>query len=151
MTSAEAFFLRAQAVEDGNTDPSGKTAQQLYEDGITQAMTFWGVADGAIATYLSSGDPLTTVSAENIAIQRWMADYTDGFEAWAVVRKTGFPTELSQGVSDISIFGLGDINGDYPTRLRYGNQAASNNGDNLAAAIADQGPDVQNTKLWFEK
>jgi len=151
MTSGEAFFLRAQAVLDGFSDPSGKTAQQLYEDGITQAMTFWGVDGGDITTYLTSGDPLTTVSAENIAVQRWINDYTDGFEAWAVVRKTGFPSVLSQGVSDIDIYGLGDINGDYPTRMRYGNQAASNNGDNLAAAIADQGPDVQNTKLWFEK
>lgn len=147
MTAGEAYFLRAQAALDG----LGGDAQSLYTEGIRSSMKFWGVGDADIAAYLASGNPLTTVSAENIAIQRWMNNYTDGFEAWAVVRKTGFPKELAEGVHDINIFGFGDINGDYPTRMKYGNAAYNQNGDNLADAIARQGPDEQNTKLWFAK
>ncbi len=147
MTAGEAYFLRAQAALDGH----GGDAQSLYNDGIRSAMKLWGVGDADIEAFFASGSPLTVVSAENVAIQRWMNDYTDGFEAWAVVRKTGFPTELSQGVNDINIFGYGDINGDYPTRMKYGNAAYNQNGANLGDAIARQGPDEMNTKLWFAK
>ncbi len=147
MTAGEAYFLRAQAALDGYDGD----AQLLYNDGVRSAMKLWGVGDADIDAFFASGSPLTVVSAENVAIQRWMNDYTDGFEAWAVVRKTGFPTELSQGVNDINIFGYGDINGDYPTRMKYGNAAYNQNGVNLGDAISRQGPDEMNTKLWFAK
>ena len=111
----------------------GGDAQSLYELGVTDAMKLWGVGDGDIATYLASGSDLTTVSLENIAIQRWMACYTDGFEAWSIVRKTGYPAELAAGVADLDIFGLGDagLNGAYPMRMKYGNQAYNTNGTEL--------------------
>ena len=80
-----------------------------------------------------------------------MAFYTDGFEAWAVVRKWGYPQTLAAGVDDIDIFGLGDINGAYPQRMQYGNSAKNKNGDNLNEAISRQGPDRQDVKLWWAK
>jgi len=147
MTSGEAYLLQAQAALDG----AGGDAQALYIQGITNSMKFWGVEDGKIQQFISDGGPMTQVSAENIAIQRWINAYTDGFEAWAVVRKTGFPKELSEGVSDIDIFGLGDINGAYPTRMQYGTAAYNKNGDNLDEALSRQGPDQMDTKLWFMK
>ena len=147
MTSGESYLLQAEAALDGH----GGSAQALYIKGITNSMKFWGVDDGEIAKFVASGVPMTNVSKENIAIQRWINAYTDGFEAWAVVRKSGYPVELSRGVSDIDIFGLGDINGDYPTRMQYGNSAYDKNGEKLQEAINRQGPDKQNTKLWFQK
>ncbi|NPA36782.1 MAG: SusD/RagB family nutrient-binding outer membrane lipoprotein [Chlorobi bacterium] len=146
MTSAESYFLQAQAALDGY----GGDAQTLYTQGLTSSMKYWGVEDGKIADFLSSGVPMTQVSAENIAIQRWINAYTDGFEAWAIVRKTGFPKELSDGVHDNDIFGPGDINGAYPTRMQYGTSAYNKNGDNLQEALDRQGPDKQDTKLWFQ-
>ena len=86
-----------------------------------------------------------------IATQRWVMSYTDGFEAWAIVRDYGYPAELAQGVSDIDIYGFGDINGKYPQRLRYGNSASNKNGENYNAAVSKQGPDAQDTKLWWAK
>ena len=93
----------------------------------------------------------TDENLEKIATQRWIAAYTDGFEAWAVVRKTGYPASLADGVDDGDIFGKGDINGAYPTRMRYGNGAYSTNGDNLNVAIGRQGSDLMDTKLWWAK
>jgi hypothetical protein len=154
MSSAEASFLKAEAIVRGLT---GGNAQAEFVDGITSAMKLWGVADGAIATYLAEEDiadisgGTTDEKLEKIAVQRWIAAYTDGFEAWAIVRKTGYPASLAAGVTDFDIYAPGDINGVYPERLKYGTSAYSQNGDNLNIAIGRQGPDAMDTKLWYSK
>jgi len=152
LTSAEAYFLQAEAAVRGI---GSGDAQSLYENGIMEAMKLWNVSDGDIAVYIADQDA-ASISAgtldeklEKIATQRWLLSYTDGFEAWAVVRDTGYPTELYQGVSNTDIFELGTLNGDYPQRLRYGSGAQTN--PNYPAAISAQGEDVQGTKLWFAK
>jgi hypothetical protein len=153
MSSAEANFLQAQAAVMGVGSGS---AQDLYQEGIRMAMKLWGVGDGDIDTYLANEDMalLNGTQEENlekIATQRWIATYTDGFEAWSIVRDMGYPAELAMGVQDIDIYGLGDINGKYPQRMRYGNGAPNKNPTNYAAAVAKQGPDTQETKLWWAK
>jgi hypothetical protein len=153
MSSAEAAFLQAEAALIGM---GSGNAQDLYQEGIRQAMKLWGVGDGDIDTYLAT-EPYALLNGtmdenmEKVATQRWIGAYTDGFEAWAIVRKSGYPIELANGVNDIDIYGLGDINGNYPTRMRYGNAAVNTNGENYNAAIAQQGPDVQDTQLWWAK
>jgi hypothetical protein len=153
MTAAEVYFLRAEAVVRGLATGD---AASLFQEGIRAAMKLWDVDDGSIDAYLASA-PLAQLTGttdeqlEKIAVQRWIASYTDGFEGWADVRKSGYPKEMAQGVSDPVIFGLGDDNGMFPQRMRYGNKAYNSNGANLATAIADQGPDVQGTKLWWAK
>lgn len=154
MTAAEGNFLKADAILKGFG--SGGDAQTFYQEGIRQSMKMWGVADGDINTFLANEDMAqlsgtTEENIEKIAIQRWIADYTDGFEAWAVVRDTGYPKELAQGVSDADIYSLGTLNGVYPRRMRYGSSAYNTNGSNTEAANAIQGPDEQKTKLWYAK
>ncbi len=153
LTAAESFFLRAQAITMGLA--SGD-ANAMYQNGLRASMTYWGASDADVDDYLSNatmgsltGDKNSDL--EKIAVQRWIAAYTDGFEGWSIVRKTGFPKELSQGVSDIDIFGLGDLNGAYPQRLRYGSGAYDLNGNQLQEAIDRQGDDTQATKLWWAK
>ena len=153
LTTAEAYFLRAEAAVRGL---GADDAQEMYQKGIEQAMKLWNVADADIAAFLADSpmaqlDGTQEEMIEKIAIQRWINSYTDGFEAWAVVRDYGYPKELAQGVSDFDIYAAGDINGKYPQRMRYGNQATSNNGNNVSAAISAQGPDQQDTKLWWAK
>ncbi len=154
MTAAEGNFLKADAILKGFG--SGGDAQTFYQEGIRQSMKMWGVADGDINTFLANEDMAqlngtTEENIEKIAVQRWIADYTDGFEAWAVVRDTGYPKELAQGVSDADIYSLGTLNGVYPRRMRYGSSAYNTNGSNTEAANAIQGPDEQKTKLWWAK
>ena len=153
MSSAEAYLLQAEAALMGMGSGS---AQDLYQEGIRQAMKLWGVGDGDIDTYIATEayallNGTMDENLEKVATQKWIAAYTDGFEAWAIVRDSGYPTELAEGVDDIDIFGLGDINGNYPQRMRYGNAASSKNPENYNAAVAKQGPDVQDTKLWWAK
>lgn len=153
MTTAEAYFLRAEAAVRGL---GSDDAQEMYSEGIRQAMKIWNIGDADIEVYLANS-PMATLDGdmdaqlEKIATQRWIAAFTDGFEAWAIVRDTGYPTSLANGVDDNDLYSPGDINGKYPQRLRYGNQALNTNGNNVSTAIGVQGPDQQDTKLWWAK
>ncbi len=149
LSSAEAYFLQAEAIVRGIATGD---AQAMMNAGIEEAMKLWGIGAGDAAAY--AAQPIADITGgtederlEKIANQRWLASYTDGFEAWSVVRKTGYPAELSAGVTDPIIFALGELNGAYPQRMRYGSGAQEN--PNFAAAITAQGPDEQATTLWF--
>ena len=154
MSAGESHLMIAEAIVKGLA--SGD-AQSHYEMGIRKAMKLWEVDDAAIDTYLN-GEDLGRLSGSNeeqlekIAIQRWLANFTNGFEGWAIVRDSGYPSELYAGVSDKDIHALGTtLNGAYPQRLRYGSGAYNSNGENLEAALLIQGSDVQGTKLWWAK
>jgi len=154
MTAAEGNFLKAEAIVKGFG--SGGDAQSFYQEGIRQSMMMWNVGSGDIDTFLANEDMAQLNGSmeenlEKIAVQRWIADYTDGFEAWAVVRDTGYPKELAEGVSDQLYYSLGTLNGEYPQRMRYGSGAYNTNGSNTEAANAIQGPDEQKTNLWWAK
>ena len=150
--SAESFFLQAEAAVTG-----GGNAQALYQTGIKEAMKVWGVDDGSIDAFLATEEiaMLNGTNEENlekIAIQRWIANYTDGYEAWSIVRDSGYPSTLASGVSDYEIYGPGTITaGAYPSRLRYGSGLQTSNPDNYNTAVQRQGPDMQETKLWWAK
>lgn len=153
MTTAEAYFLRAEAAVRGL---GSDNAQEMYQMGITQSMKLWDVGDADISKFMAESTMAQLTGSEEemlekIAIQRWINAYTDGFEAWAIVRDTGYPAQLAAGVSDFDIFASGDINGKYPQRLRYGNQALNTNGENVSATTGIQGPDQLDTKLWWAK
>ena len=152
MTSAESYFLQAEAAVMGLSDGD---AQALFALGILEAMKLWEIAPAAAEAYVANEEYANISTGtqeeklEKIAEQRWLASYTDGFEAWAIVRKTGYPTELAEGVSNQTIFALGSLNGKYPQRMRYGSSAQQN--ANFSAVEGIQGPDLQGTELWFAK
>lgn len=153
MTAAEGSFLQARAAVKGL---GGGNAQTLYQEGIRQSMLMWGVTESEIDNFLANEAMAQLTGTkeeklEKVAIQQWIASYTAGFEAWAVVRDTGYPAELANGVSDYDIFAAGTLNGKYPQRMRYGNQAYNTNGVSVQAANQVQGADVQGTELWWAK
>ena len=89
---------------------------------------------------------------EKIATQRWIANYTNGYEAWAIVRDTGYPSSAITTSTDNNIRSLsGTMNGAYANRLRYISSAYTSNADNIAAAVSAQGADDKTTKLWWAK
>jgi hypothetical protein len=109
MSAAEAYFLRAEGVLLGWN--MGGSAKELYEAGITQSMAQWGITDEVmIDAYINSNNtPIPTndylgspalsdvpvkfnetdpdVQLEQIAIQKWLALFPDGVEAWADFRR----------------------------------------------------------------
>ncbi|GGF32542.1 SusD/RagB family nutrient-binding outer membrane lipoprotein [Echinicola rosea] len=154
LLSAEAYFLQAEAVLKGI---GSGDAQEMYQMGIREAMRVWAVDDAAIDAFLAA-EPIAQLDGtvdenlEKVAIQRWIAHYTDGYEAWAIVRDTGYPASLAAGVSDYDLYGPGTITaGAYPQRLRYGSSLQASNPENYQDAIDMQGADMQGTKLWWAK
>ena len=152
MTAAEAYFLQAEAALLG----FGGDAEALYQSGISNAMSLWGVSDADILTFIGAEDMALlngTVeqNMEKVSIQRWLACYTDGFEGWAIARKSGYPSNLTTTLIDPEIYGLGDIDGRYPERLRYGSNVQTQDPENYGIVIGRQGADRQDTKLWWDK
>lgn len=148
---AESEFLQAEAALFGL---GGSDANGHFQAGIRASMEQWGVAEADIAAFLAS--PAATLSGSQeeqfrqIAIQRWISVYTYGPEAWAIVRRTGYPA-----IEDKSDARFADTSGwsdnVLPQRLQYSVTSYTLNGDNLAEAVSIQGEDKMTTKLWWAK
>ncbi|NJN33044.1 MAG: SusD/RagB family nutrient-binding outer membrane lipoprotein [Saprospiraceae bacterium] len=165
LTYAEACFLSAEAKLNG-WNVSG-TAKEWYEKGITASMNQFGIADNAkIASYLASTKKPSTPTGldrgisnlpvafsatdqeqrEQIGIQKWLAIYPDGFEAWAEFRRTGFPKLYTVGNYDSST----DVPvGQFIQRIPFTANIRSLNPDGVRAAEDRMGGKGQFVKLWF--
>ncbi|MEP7318256.1 MAG: SusD/RagB family nutrient-binding outer membrane lipoprotein [Panacibacter sp.] len=171
MCAAEAYFLRAEGAMLGWN--MGGTAKELYEAGITNSMKQWGITDGAVITayinssnvpvapndYLNSpavsdapikfsGDP--AVQKEQIAIQKWLALFPDGYEAWADYRRSRafilYPVANSDN-PDIT-----NTTTQYIRRIPFLLSETQNNKAAVDAAIPLLGgPDKVTTPLWWDK
>jgi hypothetical protein len=144
MSFAEVKFLLAEAALRG-WGTSG--AQQHYEEGIEAAMkhlTIYGapeIADAEIQTYLNSL-PDRDPTLEEVIEQKWIALFLNGYEAWAELRRTGFPDEIDP------VDYPGNItNGEIPSRLEYPNSEQFVNGSNYEAGATQ--PNLMSTRLWW--
>ena len=143
MTYAEVSFTLAEAAERGWITGA---AAALYNQAIQASMAQWGVTDAtAISTFLADtaiaykgGTP----GLRQIALQKWIALYTNGVEAWAEWRRTCVPETLVPGPDAVQ--------NTVPRRYQYSVRELSVNGDNVAAAIARQGPDVFSTRMYWD-
>jgi len=176
MTSAEVFFLRAEAALRGWTNAGG-TAQSLYERGISTSFNQWGVGDQA-AEYINDAtskpaayvDPksadnnspalstitikwdeaaTTEVKLERIITQKWLAVFPEGQEAWSEFRRTGYP-KLFPVVHNES---NGTINTAIQIRRIAFPQAeyTTNQGEVQKAIQLLGGADNGGTRLWWDK
>ncbi len=148
---AEAEFLQAEAALFGL---GGSDANGHFQAGIRASMEQWGVAEADITAFLASpAGSLTGTQEEQfsqIAIQRWLSVYTYGPEAWAIVRRTGYP-EIDDKTEDRFFDTSGWSDNQLPQRLQYSISSYTLNEANILDAINQQGPDRMTTKLWWAK
>ncbi|MCY1718863.1 SusD/RagB family nutrient-binding outer membrane lipoprotein [Prolixibacteraceae bacterium Z1-6] len=147
MTASEIWFLRAEAAlfNLGGTD-----ANALYQRGIEESMERWEIdASDYIATSpLATLNGTTEEQFEQIGEQMWVAFIPNHIEAWANMRRTGYPVIarrtnplLSQGVTD----------GYLPKRLKYPYTVEKTlNGDNMQIAIDRMGGDTIDNPVWWD-
>jgi hypothetical protein len=90
----------------------------------------------------------TETKQEKIIVQKWIANYKLGNEAWADIRRTGYPKLIPVAYNGSG--GIVDSNRG-PERMVYPQSEYSNNGANLQAAITNylKGPDNMATKVWW--
>ncbi|MBL7698190.1 MAG: SusD/RagB family nutrient-binding outer membrane lipoprotein, partial [Chitinophagaceae bacterium] len=93
LSAAEVYFLRAEAALAGlSTEDAG----EMYRMGIRASLEQYNVDAGEITGYLSSpagslAGPTGEDDLENIIVQKYLAMYNQGTEAWAEYRRTGYP------------------------------------------------------------
>ena len=100
---------------------------------------------GAIAAFLAQPGVAYKGGVDGlkqIATQKWVALYTDGGNAWAEWRRTCQPAGLVPGPAAVVNY--------IPRRFRYSTTETSANTDNLAAAVARQGPDNLGTRVYWD-
>ena len=142
MSYAEVLFLQAEAAERGWV---AGDAGNLYEEAITTAMSQLGVSEGDIATYLAQPRVQYQggqVGLEQIWLQKWVALFGNGPEAYAEWRRTGIP-HLQAGPDALN-------DGQIPVRLPYPDRERSLNREAVEAAIARQNGATLNTPVWWD-
>ncbi len=164
---AEVFFLRAEGALNGWN--MGGAAEGFYAQGITSSMESHGVPMADIEAYLQSdavpaapGDYKNSEPVSNtpvkwsaaietqraqIGTQKWLALYPDGFEAWAELRRTGYPILYPVVQSDNPSLPTGTPikRIPYPTVELQTNAEALEQGKVLLG-----GPDDAATRLWWD-
>lgn len=142
MTYAEVLFLQAEAAQRGWT--SGDPAA-LYRQAITASMQQFGIVQAQIDAYLAQ--PRVQYSAatglQQIGLQKWIALYGNGVEAWSEWRRTGLPV-LRPGPN-------AENGGRIPVRLPYPQSEVQLNRANVQAAITRQGGASLNDPVWWDK
>jgi len=144
LTYAEVEFTLAEAAERGWIAGSAATH---YTQAIQASMAQWGVTDAAaIATFLARPEIAYQGGAaglRQIALQKWIALYTDGIEAWAEWRRTCIPATIKPGPAAV----IGTV----PRRYEYSIREHSVNSANLDEAISRQGADDFTTRMYWDK
>jgi hypothetical protein len=147
LTYAEVSFILAEAAERGWIAGGSPAAAAYYDQGIRASMEQWGVTDAAaINTFLARPEIVYVPGTEGlrrIALQKWIALYTQGVEAWAEWRRTCAPATVIPGPAAL-------IN-TVPRRYRYSTRDYSLNAANVNAAVARQGPDELTTRMYWDK
>ncbi len=114
MTASEVWFLRAEAALRGWTD---EDEEACYRNGVTTSFHQWGIygVEDYLKSELTASDFIDTYDEENniearckvtpkwnpqddketklekIITQKWIAMFSEGCEAWAEQRRTGYP------------------------------------------------------------
>ena len=172
MSASEAYFLRAEGALLG-WNMQG-TAKQLYEQGVAVSMEERGanmgnylLSDNTPANYvdpldssknhnaMSSISPRYDESAskeanlERILVQKWLANFPNGWETWADIRRTGYPKHFPV-INNLNTDGVTSTRG--MRRLPYPQSEYNTNAASVKAAVSMLGgADNGATDLWWAK
>ncbi|MEO6729848.1 MAG: SusD/RagB family nutrient-binding outer membrane lipoprotein [Ferruginibacter sp.] len=149
VTAAQSQLLLAEAKQRGWITTSS-TVKDFYDAGVSlhmQQMAGYdagaAIAAGDISTYLTNNPFVPVRALEQIGTQYWIASFLNGPEAFANYRRTGFPALAPNPFPGKEVA--------FIRRLTYPNSEQSINQTNFNAAIARQGPDKLDTRVWWDK
>jgi hypothetical protein len=145
MTYAEVAFIQAEAAQRGLGGLSPAQAAGFYNAGIKASMAQWGVGDAEATAFLAQPGIAYaggTPGLVQIAQQKWVALFTDGGQAWAEWRRTCQPATVQPGAAAIQ--------GTVPRRFQYSTTETSVNNVNRQEAIARQGADTFNSRMYWD-
>jgi len=158
----EVAFIKAEAKlrTDMSVPAITQSADQLYKNAITGSMNYWGVTDQTtIDDFYQRIDTPGSGSfdiEQDLAVQKWLAQYLQGIQAWSTWRRTDFQgvLQVPPGNPGGSAFGK-----QIAVRMAYPPDESTLNGENLNAAITNMlgGSGVSGTEaddqgvlLWWD-
>lgn len=149
LTYAQTQLLLAEAAQREwiNGDPA-----TYYENGVTAHMEQMAdydpasaIADEDITAYLNAHPYDANNALEQINSQYWVASFLNSPEAFANFRRSGYP-DLAPNP-----FPSQDLTSEtFIRRLTYPSSELGVNADNLNAAIGRMGPDILDTRVWWD-
>jgi hypothetical protein len=145
LTAAQVSLARAEAAQRGWTT---ENAANLYSMGLQQGWEQWGVynaTDFGAFMAMPDIDLAGGSEMEKIGMQRWVASFPDGKEAWNITRSTGYPDLTPAPGTTVGI----------PHRYAISQTQYDLNGENTQAAAASYMvngiPDSQYGRVWWDK
>jgi hypothetical protein len=139
---AEVELLLAEAAARGFN--VGGTAASHYIAGVTASITYWGGSVAEATAYLAQPSVSNITSAnfrERIGVQKWLALYNRGWDAWIEWRRLDYP-QIEAPAEALSVT---------PLRFPYPVNEQNVNRLNYEEASAAIGTDDVGTKLWWDK
>ena len=142
ISAAHVLLIQAEAAARGWISAD---VEDLYQAGISASFDEYQMKDKAEAYYTQASVALSGSARdkiEKIAMQRWIANFMhDGVEAWSDWRRLNVP-RLKPGTA-ASVTHV-------PYRRRYYPDDYNTNLENYEAAIAAQGEDSFDTRVWWD-
>lgn len=154
VTYAQTALLLAEAAHRGWIPGGAAAAKTFYENGIKADMDVYTLFPNGTAVTTAEKDaylaqPNVAFDAANalnlINTQYWIANITNGMEAWANFRRSGFPALQPNRFNN-------NLNGGFVRRLSYPDYETANNADNYNAAVqAIGGKDDLITRVFWDR
>jgi hypothetical protein len=148
VTAAQTNLLLAEASSRGWI--SGASVQEYFEVGIRQHMNQMAIFDPA--SEVSAADREAYIASrvgllggnelEQSNYEYWIASFLNGQEAWANLRRSGYPELENNPFPGRTV--------DFITRLIYPQDEYVVNNENVNQAVSAQGPDALDTRIWWD-
>lgn len=140
VTYAQILFARAEAAARGWTT---EDEEDLYNQAVTQSILQWTGNDEEATDFLAQPDISFDASSaiEQIATQRYVHLFLNGYEGWAEWRRTGYPNLVPSAGNEV------------PTRQAYTSDEAFNNTENYEEAVQRQfgGQNTLYGEVWWDE
>lgn len=149
LTYSQTSLLLAEAIQRGWASGS---AADAFKNGVRAHMEECAAHDAGsavpaadITKYLDANPYDASKGLEQINTQYWVSSFMNGPEVFANFRRSGFPKLAPNPFPGKA------IKGEFIRRLTYPNSEISVNSTNVKAAIARQGADDLDTRVWWDK
>lgn len=136
----EIQFLLAEAVKKGLISGNAET---YYKNAVSASIIYWGGTQSDADTYLAQASVAYDDSnwKKSIGIQKYIALYGRGFEAWSSWRVLDYPdTFIRPEISEEPV----------PRRYLYGNDDGDVNSVNYEAASSAMGGDLKSSRIFWD-
>jgi hypothetical protein len=149
LTYAQTQLLLAEAAVrgwvQGNPSVFFATAIRANMEQMAQYDAGAAIEEDKIAAYIAANPLIQGRELEQINTQYWIASFLDGTELFANFRRSGFP------VLQKNPYAGSEITGNFIRSMPYPDSERVVNNANLQAAIARQGPNNLDRRVWWDR